>query len=273
MHPILVEIAGIKLHSYGFFLVIGFFLSTWLACLEAKRRGYDPNIILDAAMPLLIVSIVCCRILYFLVYPDQWRGFGEFFRIWNGGLSVHGGFIGVIATLSYFSWRRKVRFPILTDIIAPGMFLGYAVGRIGCLMNGCCYGYVCDLPWAIQFPDEHNREILTAPSHPAQLYSTLMGLAIFAFIWKVRTKASFNRFPGHLTLLMLAFYACERFIMEIFRSGATAPMAFGSSWLTQAQFVSVVALVIIALTYSVFLRRSMRPSTSLNTPNSNVSAG
>ncbi|RYG66030.1 prolipoprotein diacylglyceryl transferase [bacterium] len=265
---------SITLHSYGLFLVLGFFLSTWLACLEAKRRGYDPNIILDAAMPLLLVSIMMCRILYFLVYPDQWRGFGEFLQIWNGGLSFHGAFVGALGTLAYFSWSRKIPFGTLCDFVAPGMFLGYAVGRIGCFMNGCCYGHASDLPWACVFPDEGNRALLTPPSHPAQLYSTVLGLILFAFMWKVRTNPRFNRFSGQLTMLLLAFYAVERFIMEIFRSGATAPTAFGLEWLTRAQFASIVGLVVLAALYAVVSRRPhVKISPSLENQNPNVSAG
>ena len=269
MYPVLVEIGGLKLHSYGFFLVVGFFLSTWLSCLEARRRGLDPNLILDMAMPLLLVSLVFCRIVYFVVHPDQWAGWGEFFKIWNGGLSVHGGFLGVLLVFSYFAWRRRVAMAALTDIIWPSVFLGYAIGRIGGLMNGCCYGAVCNLPWAIRFPDENNRAILTPPSHPAQLYSTLMALAIFAFIWKNRANPKFNQFRGQLTLLVVGFYAVERFVMEIFRTGATAPMAF--SWLTLAQLVSVIALFIVGAVW--IWRAKIAKNSGGNSDSSNPDSG
>ncbi len=264
---------SITLHSYGLFLVVGFFLSTYLACLEAKRRGYDPNIILDAAMPLLLVSIVLCRALYFLVYPDQWRGFGEFLQIWNGGLSFHGAIVGALGTLAYFSWSRKVPFGTLCDCVAPGMFLGYAVGRIGCFMNGCCYGHPTDLLWGFRFPDEVNRAILTPPSHPAQLYSTFLGLLLFAVMWSIRTKPAFNRFPGQLAVILLAFYAIERFIMEIFRSGATAPLAFGLEWLTRAQLASILGLMILVPLYLVLSRRSNPQSAIRNPQSPHVPAG
>lgn len=263
---------SITLHSYGLFLVVGFFLSTWLACLEAKRRGYDPNSILDAAMPLLLVSILLCRVLYFLVYPGQWRGFGEFLQIWNGGLSFHGAIVGALGTLAYFSWSRKIPFGTLCDTISPGMFLGYGVGRIGCFMNGCCYGHESHLPWAVRFPDEMNRAMLTPPSHPAQLYSTFLALILFAVMWKVRDKPAFNRFPGQLAMLLLAFYAIERFIIEIFRKGATAPLAFGLDWLTKAQLASVVGIVVLAALYFVLSRRP-HIATGASRPLNNVSSG
>ncbi|PQV63932.1 Prolipoprotein diacylglyceryl transferase [Abditibacterium utsteinense] len=263
---------SITLHSYGLFLVLGFFLSTYLACLEAKRRGFDPNIILDAAMPLLLVSILLCRVLYFLIYPSQWAGFGQFLQIWNGGLSFHGAIIGALGTLAYFSYARKIPFGTLCDSISPGMFLGYGVGRIGCFMNGCCYGHETHLPWGVVFPDETNRLISTPPSHPAQLYSTFLSLIIFAVMWRARTKPAFNRFPGQMAMLLLAFIAVERFIIEFFRKGATAPLAFGLDWLTKAQLASVLGIIVLAALYAVLSRRPHTQSALQTAPSNHVSA-
>ncbi len=257
---------SITLHSYGLFLVVGFFVSTTLACLEAKRRGYDPNVLLDLAMPLLLVSVVCCRVLYFIIYPAQWQGIREALQIWNGGLSFHGALIGAPAVLAYYSWSRKIPFGTLGDLIAPGAFMGYAIGRIGCFMNGCCYGHPTNLPWGVSFPEENDRTMdaaghflhMTPPSHPAQLYSTLMGSILFAVMWKMRLMPRFNRFSGQLTLTFFGFYAMERFIMEIFRNGATAPLAFGLSWLTQAQLASIIGIIVVAAIYTFMLRRPHR---------------
>lgn len=263
----------ITLHSYGFFLVIGFFLSVWLGCLESKRRGYDPNIVLDLAMPLLLVSIVLCRVLYFLVYPSQWRGFGEFLQIWNGGLSFHGAIVGALGTIAYFAWRRRVSFGTLCDLIAPGVFLGYAVGRLGCFFNGCCYGFPTDIAWAVRFHVEGSNDpnAFTVPSHPAQLYSTALSLVFFALIWQMRRVPRFTRFPGQLTLLFLALYAVERFVVEIFRKGATAPLAF--DWITRAQLASVIGLAVIAVIYAVLARRATQQRVaSSDAPNDGASS-
>ena len=250
----------ITLHSYGFFLVIGFFISVWLACLEARRRGYDPNVILDLAMPLLLVSIVLCRILYFLVYPSQWRGVGEFLQIWNGGLSFHGAIVGALGTIAYFAWSRRISFGRLCDIVAPGVFAGYAVGRLGCFFNGCCYGYPTDLPWAVSFHVEgsNNPNAFTAPSHPAQLYSTFLSLILFAVMWRARKAPRFNRFAGQLTLFLLALYGLERAVVEFFRKGATAPLVPGMDWITRAQLASVLAWVVLGAIYLVLSKRAAR---------------
>ena len=248
----------ITLHSYGFFLVIGFFLSVWLACVEARRRGYDPNIILDLAMPLLLVSIVLCRILYFLVYPSQWRGMGEFLQIWNGGLSFHGAIVGALGTIAYFSWKRRVPFGTLCDLVSPGIFAGYAVGRLGCFFNGCCYGYPTDLPWAVRFHVEGSNDpnAFTLPSHPAQLYSTGLSLVLFGVMWWARKSPRFTRFSGQLTIFLLALYGLERAVVEFFRRGATAPLVPGFEWITRAQLASVVAWIVLGALYLVLSKRA-----------------
>ncbi len=236
----------IKLHSYGLLLIVGFVAAAWNASLEAKRRGYDPNIVLDLALPLLLVCIVACRILYIVLNRSQFSSPAQWIRIWDGGLSFHGALVGAVAVVSFYGWKHKLGFWKLADIIAPSVFLGYAFGRVGCLLNGCCYGEPCDLPWAVRFPVEGGPPgAFTPPSHPAQLYSTILALCLFAWMQKAKTQPKWNRFPGELTLLFFALYACERFVIEIFRRGATARPILGSSWITEAQFASLVGLFFI----------------------------
>jgi len=269
MRPILFELGPVKLHSYGLLLVIGFFLAIWNACREAERRGRKPELILDLALPLLLVSIVMCRLVYVFQNLDQYRSLAQVVRVWDGGLSFHGAFFGALFVLGYFAFQRKIHFAELCDMIMPSVFLGYCFGRVGCFLNGCCYGTVCDLPWAMQFPDEHQRGVLTPPSHPAQLYSALMALALFFVMQRAKISPRFNLFHGQLTLLFFALYAIERAIMEYFRNGATAENPFGLSWLTNAQLVSAVALVVVAVLWMCGLRRS--PNSISQIPTENVS--
>ncbi len=248
----------ITLHSYGLMLVIGFGVAVYLSCREAERRGINPNVVLDLALPLLFVSVLFCRVLYVLLNSSQFNSFAETLRIWDGGLSFHGSLVAAPLVIWFYAKRHNLGFGALTDCIAPSAFLGYAIGRVGCLLNGCCYGGVCSLPWAMRFPDEHNRAILTPPSHPAQLYSTIMALGLFFLMQRLKDKPAWNRFSGQLTLLFFALYAIERFIMEVFRNGATAPAAFGLKWLTMAQFTSIVGLVVVAALWLVLSKSSTR---------------
>jgi phosphatidylglycerol:prolipoprotein diacylglycerol transferase len=248
--------SSITLHSYGFFLILGFGLATFSACLEAKRRGYDPNLILDLMLPMLLVTVAACRIVYVILNREQFDSFGEMLRVWSGGLSFHGAIPGSIAVVAYFAWTRKIRFGALADLIAPSVFLGYFFGRLGCFFNGCCYGHACDLPWAVVFPTEENRHLgfFTPPSHPAQLYSAGLAIVLFLLMQRAKYKPEFNRFPGQLTLLFFGLYAVERFIVEFFRAGATARFFLGLP-ITEAQFVSIAGLMIIALFWRVLARR------------------
>jgi phosphatidylglycerol---prolipoprotein diacylglyceryl transferase len=248
---------SITLHSYGFFLILGFGLATWNACLEARRRGYDPNIILDLMLPMLFVTVAMCRVVYILLNRSHFHSFGEMLQVWQGGLSFHGVFPGSIAVVAYFAHTRRMRFGVLADLLAPSVFLGYFFGRLGCLLNGCCYGHACDLPWAMVFPTEEKRWILTPPSHPAQLYSALLALPLFFVMQRAKFSPKFNRFPGQLTLLFFALYAVERFFVEFFRAGATARFIFGLP-LTEAQFVSLFGVVIVALFWRVLAQREAK---------------
>jgi len=257
----------IKLHSYGLLLIIGYSVSVWLACKEARRRGVDPNVVVDLALPLLLVSIICCRVLYVLLNRSQFSDPSQIIRIWDGGLSFHGAFVGAISVIIFYAWKRGVGFWRLADIIAPGVFAGYAIGRIGCLLNGCCYGGACDLPWAISFPVEGGPiGAFTMPSHPAQIYSALMAMALFAVMQRAKKSPRFNQFGGQLTLLFLGLYAVERFVIEIFRNGATARTVFGLNWLTQAQFTSLLALVVIAALWTTRAHGANSPRATVAHP-------
>jgi len=250
---------SLSLHSYGLLLVIGFFAATWSAAREAKRRGYDPNLILDMALPMLIVTVIACRVLYVMLAHNQFPSFWEMLRVWDGGLSFYGAFIGGPLVFAYFAWSRKINVLVLSDLVTPSVFLGYAFGRIGCLLNGCCYGRVCALPWAVQFPTEGNPSVLTPPSHPTQLYSALIALGLFFLMQRAKVSKRFTQFAGQLSLLFITLYLLERSFVEIFRLGATAEVMFpGIPWLSQAQFASALILVAVAIVWKVLSAQASR---------------
>src|SRR5690606_38886019 len=136
---------------------------------------------------------------------------------------------------------------------------GYAFGRIGCLLNGCCYGDVCTLPWAVQFPAEGNPSVLTPPSHPTQLYSALIAVALFFLMQRVKVSTLFTQFAGQVSLVFITLYLLERSFIEIFRLGATAEPMFPSiPWLSQAQFASALMLIAVAVVWKVLSAYSGR---------------
>ncbi|HHX41152.1 MAG TPA: prolipoprotein diacylglyceryl transferase [Armatimonadetes bacterium] len=225
----------LPVRAYGFMLMVGF--AAGLLYLQRACRGsaLPPEGVVDLILGLLLVAIISSRLLFVLLqwesYSDDWR---EWLRVWEGGLSFHGGLGGGIAFVVWYARRHALRFWWLADLIAPGLALGYAFARVGCFLNGCCYGRPTSLPWAVQFHDPPLSTHLTPPSHPVQLYAVVANLAlcgILAYFWRRK------RYDGQITGLYLILYSVYRFIAEGFRKGVTGNLfALG---MTEAQWASL----------------------------------
>lgn len=161
MQPIVFTIPFIDrdIPGYGLMLMLGFLISIYWAVRRADRSGANSDVILDVGFIALIGGIVGCRAMFVWHYSDQFfLGDGFMPTLWRiidvsrGGMEYYGGFVlALILVLLYLRWKR-VSIRWYADIIAPSAALGLAIGRIGCFLNGCCYGGACDLPWAISFP-------------------------------------------------------------------------------------------------------------------------
>ena len=163
MYPIVfrLPVIGRDVPGYGVMLMLGFLLAIWWATRRAARSGANPEIILDCGFVALIAGVVGCRIMYvihywderFAVYTDPGQRFWAIIDITKGGLEFYGGFIlTIICTIAYLKFKAKVSLRWYLDIIAPSAALGLALGRVGCFLNGCCWGGTCDLPWGVEFP-------------------------------------------------------------------------------------------------------------------------
>ncbi|MDH4201640.1 MAG: prolipoprotein diacylglyceryl transferase [Phycisphaerae bacterium] len=151
MHPELFEIPflHISVKSYGTLMVTGFLVAVWLMRRMMKRSGQNPDNISNIAMYALICGIVGARTFYIVHYhvkPAEWLA------VWRGGLELLGGVIAAIAFLWFYLWKQKLPKRLYLDVLAVGLMVGLGFGRIGCLMNGCCYGKCSDASWAVQFP-------------------------------------------------------------------------------------------------------------------------
>lgn len=155
MHPELFEIPflHISVKSYGTLMVIGFLAAVWLMRRMMKSRGQNPDRISNIAMYALLCGITGARVFYVIHYHDQFAGRPmEAFAVWRGGLELLGGVIAAIGFVWFYLWKYKLPKRLYLDILAVGLMVGVGFGRLGCLMNGCCYGKCTDVPWAIQFP-------------------------------------------------------------------------------------------------------------------------
>lgn len=157
----------ISIHGYGLMLVIGFLLAIQLAKFLAVRSRIDPEIFVNAGLLALVTGVIGARISHVLEnwsqYTDHNRSlianFNDAINLTSGGLTYYGGFL--LATPSLIAYAIYKNVPLRTgmDIIAPALMIGLGIGRVGCYLNGCCYGAECNLPWAVQFPYYSNTYI------------------------------------------------------------------------------------------------------------------
>jgi len=155
MHPELFTIPGLDLtvKSYGVMMVIGFVCAVYLIRRLSRDITPEPGLITNAALYSLIAGIVGARIFYVLHHTEQFQqGFISFFAVWKGGLELIGGVILAILVIFLFLLYHKLPIRRYLDILAVGLMLALAFGRIGCFLNGCCFGKPTDVPWAVRFP-------------------------------------------------------------------------------------------------------------------------
>lgn len=133
-------------------LCIAVYGCAWLAARRMQAKGGDPQSIWDLAFWLFVFGILGARLFFIIQYRSQFKTWTDYLAVWEGGLVVYGSAIGGMFAFLLFTWMRRIHRLWLADLIAPYMVLGVAIGRIGCLLNGCCYGDYCEAPWAVTFP-------------------------------------------------------------------------------------------------------------------------
>jgi len=238
VHKVALQLGDFTLYWYGVLVALGFLAGLWTATRRGLRDGLPGERLADLGLWLMVGAIVGSRLFFVISY---WREdfaskpLWEIFMIRRGGLIFYGGLVG--ASLACVFYVRARRLPLwkVADALAPSIALGYVFGRLGCLMNGCCYGRACDLPWAIHFPNDHS----TYPQgvHPTQLYEALMNLGLYgALAWLYRRK----QFDGQIFAAYLIGYAALRSMGEFLR-GDYAVRYLGG-WATPAQLFGIVVL-------------------------------
>jgi phosphatidylglycerol---prolipoprotein diacylglyceryl transferase len=229
MRPVLFYIFGWPIHSYGFMLAIAFLVAIIGVGKAAKKQEISFETIVDLATWVLIGAVIGARIAYviteyhYFIHAPWW----EVFKVNSGGLAFHGGLIGGFLAGFWFVKRKRI-FPWkLADIVTPYIALGYSIVRIGCFLNGCCYGKVTTVPWALRCAAND-----LSLRHPTQLYSMFGSLLLFVILWRIHNH---KQFAGFLFLLYIGLYSIMRFIVEIYRE---SPMVF--PWLSLAQLVCII---------------------------------
>jgi phosphatidylglycerol---prolipoprotein diacylglyceryl transferase len=212
----LVTIGGFTLYSYGGALMLSFLAATSLAIWLGKKRGYDNDSVIELMMGVILSGIVGCRlgfvvqnVPYYAYHPLQAINLRE------GGMTITGGIVFSVLWLLWSLRKRDVSILNVYDFIAAPVILGMALGRIGCLLHGCCFGEMCDLPWAITYPaGTLPLGMLAGPRHPSQIYELLMDLVLLAYLLKRFGKI---RFAGELFYSFFLGYGIIRFLDEMTR--------------------------------------------------------
>ena len=151
---------GLPIRGYGVLLLTAVVSGVLLAVYRAQRMGLEADTIFSLAFAMFVTGIVGARLFFVIQYWDTMQGqnltetLRNIFNVVQGGLVVYGSLIGAMVGFAYFCWKHQLPALALADLIAPSLALGLAIGRVGCLMNGCCYGGPCSYPWAITFPPQ-----------------------------------------------------------------------------------------------------------------------
>jgi phosphatidylglycerol:prolipoprotein diacylglycerol transferase len=218
--PVAIALGPVQIHWYGLTYLVAFGLFLWLAIRRVRKpwfadAGWTRRDVEDLLFWGVIGVVVGGRLGYALFYkPEQYLAHPlDILMVWKGGMSFHGGLLGVIVALALFARSRGRRFLEVMDVVAPCVPTGLASGRIGNFINGELWGRAADpsLPWAMVFPQSGSA----IPRHPSQLYQfALEGLLLFACLWWYGRKP---RATGQVAAAFLFGYGVLRFIAEYFR--------------------------------------------------------
>lgn len=245
MYPILLKIGPITIYSYGVMVALGAGLAAFLIYRRAGEFGLDKDKILDLAVLSLLSGLAGARLLYVaLNLPYYSKNPAEAIDLSKGGLIWYGGFFAAVSVLIWYVKRRRLIFWSVVDLFMPYVALAQAFGRIGCFLNGCCYGIEAPrgYPAGVIFPGDM---ILRQPT---QIYSSLALLSIFVIL---RVWQSRRRFGGEIFLGYCALYALKRFLVEFLR-GDNPRIAAG---FTMSQ---VISIVVFALSVSILAYKASR---------------
>lgn len=237
INPILFQIGPLKIHWYGVMYVIGFLLIWTAASFRAKKSNglWTKDQLSDLIFYGIVGVLLGGRLGYVLFYnlPEYAANPIEIFKVWDGGMSFHGGVLGVIIALYLFGKKNNKNLFQVGDFILPFVPIGLAAGRIGNFINGELWGKVTNAPWAMIFPTDPSH----LPRHPSQLYECFLeGILLFVILWFYSRKTKPRMAVSGMFLLL---YAIFRFAVEFVRVPDPQLGYILWGWLTMGQILSI----------------------------------
>lgn len=254
MHPVLIEIHGFRIYTYGILIAAAFLSGILWTAREARRVGIPKEKIFDLSFYIILAALVGSRLFYvFVDAPRYLRNPLEILKIWEGGLVFYGGLIGAILASLLYMKKQGMRFLPVADLFTPGIALGHAIGRLGCLAAGCCHGRPAPaapaapgLSWAITFPPlPYSLAPAGIPLYPTQLMESATELTIFLLLLLLGRR---KRFEGQILFAYLMLYSATRSVLEIFRGDLARGFVI-PPWLSTSQFISLLLFVAAAVFY------------------------
>ncbi|WP_115717397.1 prolipoprotein diacylglyceryl transferase [Gallaecimonas mangrovi] len=239
INPIIFHIGPLAVRWYGVMYLIGFFAAMYLANRRADKpgSGWDRQQVSDLLFYSFLGVIVGGRIGYVIFYHfDLFEANPLYlFRVDEGGMSFHGGLMGVVTAMLYFGRKTQKKFFTIADFVAPMVPIGLGMGRIGNFINGELWGRPTDLPWGMIFPTGG-----PVPRHPSQLYeATLEGLVLFCILWWYSSKP---RPRGRISGLFLTLYGIFRCLVEFVREPDPQLGELGG-FITMGQVLSIPMII------------------------------
>jgi len=251
MHRILFQIGQFPIYSYGFFLGVAFLVGIYYASRRAPGYGVTPDAVVEVSVLCIFGAIIGSRLIFVLLNWDIYRdNLIHIFLIREGGLTYYGGVLGALLLATPYIIYKKYSLPALFDICTPAIALGYSIARIGCFLNGCCYGRVCPyttFPLGVHFPS------LEGWRYPTQIYAVGYSLLIFFLLLKMEKK---KVFLGELFFDYLWMYGIARFLIEYLRE---EPF---SMWgiMTVAQFACILIIPTTLFLQEILRRHAIQKS-------------
>ncbi len=287
MLPVLFNIGPLAIHMYGLMIAVGFLCVLYLSQRDAIARGYSPKVFSDLAFLLLVIGIAGTRVAHIIMFPQEysWNDPLGWIAVWRGGLVFQGAIPPTLLFTIWYLRRHKVPFWPACDIMFPYVPLGHAFGRIGCFMNGCCYGKPSEVAWAIparRVPWDTTQTPIGSPAfldhmsrysdvtseshwshaiHPTQLYESGGLFILFGLMLLLRKQ--WNPFPGFTMPAYFVLYGILRFIVEMYR-GDHNPVRVGA--FTDQQVFSLVAAAIGVILFIILWIRARRTTTPSKNP-------
>lgn len=225
MYPELTHIGPITIHSFGVMMALAFIAAGALTAWGLRKRGEDAELTYSLLIAAVVGGVAGAKIHFLILNPGAPGG------ILNGnGLVWYGGLLGGVAAVAAVAYFSRTRTAVVADAVAPGLALGYAIGRVGCLLRGDDYGVPSGLPWAMAFPQGLPPTLERV--HPTQIYESLASLAILALLlWVIGPRL---KRAGSLLWAYLILAGIERFVVEFIRTNEP-----GLLGLTHAQWMSL----------------------------------